>query len=864
MKNPQQLVDECYEHLPLQLKAKPWEVTEHGRAVLQTNVQLDAYMAAYGEMHIIKCRAALQNFPFDELDKYPFEVFDWGCGQGIATLTLLSMLAERGRLDRLQKVTLIEPSSYALKRAEQWVQNAVGAGVRVVAVNKFIPQNVGERMDEVSCDTPMCINLFSNILDIRSLSLQWLSAKVASLASTNYMVCVGPKFLQDTNTRIADFCGYFAPESYFSAVSKFPYAYTTRTHHPYGCETRCFVHKRDVALNGTYCEVANEPEYLDPYDYTADCLNGVIDQRSMGFYQKLRQTLGASYEIYFRPSINCDTADFVLVNANRGIYLINICHNIDALEEDLQRIEAVKSSIYNVHLKSLKIDSIAQRKVFYCIKTALFFADATSVDVQQAIIRSNDRLNEQNKERNKEPNKMARSKDYFADLVQLYPDTDLLQTLAKGQTSNFRYAYYEEFVRLIAGKWHSYKDGDTQFRLTTRQKEIVRNPKNRLRVRGCAGSGKTQVVANRAVEQHLRSGDKVLIITFNISLIQYIRMRINQVPADFAPSMFEITNYHQFFLTMAKRYAPKIPWGASDTGTFFEPYKDKIERYTNIIIDEAQDFKEEWFETIIRYFLADGGSVSVFGDGDQNIYDREMDVTTKMPRVYGFRGAWGEMSDKVSMRIMNPSIALLSTHFARTFMDAKSEGVAVQTELPFEVFHTRYDYVSDTTTAPMLASKILGFLHEFKLDTRDVVVLGQSINLLRDLEREYVQQSKARSMINFETVDQYSSVRQNTSPTFVKKDLDDIRRVAKTHFTTDCPELKLSTIHSFKGWESKTVILLLQPGMKSDESFEGYCIQDRENTPALIYTALTRAKCNLFVINMGNANYDSFFRNNMQ
>ena len=83
------------------------------------------------------------------------------------------------------------------------------------------------------------------------------------------------------------------------------------------------------------------------------------------------------------------------------------------------------------------------------------------------------------------------------------------------------------------------------------------------------------------------------------------------------------------------------------------------------------------------------------------------------------------------------------------------------------------------------------------------------------------------------------------------------------HFTTDCDNLKLSTIHSFKGWEAETVILLLQPEMGENSTYEGYYIQERENTPALIYTALTRAKCNLFIINLGNNKYHQFFQSNV-
>jgi superfamily I DNA/RNA helicase len=91
-----------------------------------------------------------------------------------------------------------------------------------------------------------------------------------------------------------------------------------------------------------------------------------------------------------------------------------------------------------------------------------------------------------------------------------------------------------------------------------------------------------------------------------------------------------------------------------------------------------------------------------------------------------------------------------------------------------------------------------------------------------------------------------------------------IRRTAKCHFTTDCSQIKFSTIHSFKGWESKTIIFLLQPDMQSDELYDGHDVNNRDNVPALIYTAITRAKGNLFIINLENKHYHTFFENNMK
>lgn len=864
------VVEQCYKRLPSYLKDRPWEATNHGKKVPKTEDELNAYLAAYGEIHIVKCRAALQNLPTQELEMYGYEIFDWGCGQGIASLVAIEFLLERKLLGRLRRITLIEPSVVAIARAQSWVRQAVGPSVEVRCINKFIPNKAVEQWEELDCNSRISINLFSNILDIRNISLYWLAQKTASLASINYMICIGPKFAY--NTRIKDFCGYFSPTQYFSNIEQFPYSYTTRTKHPFGCETKCFVHHRNEAVNGDYIENADNICYGDDYDYAAECQRGVVSDDVIDCYNRIRVCCGKTYDVFFRPRICTDVPDIVLAHLSHGIVLLKVCEDIDQLELYYRRVENIKSFLFSTHLKSIKIDSLLNRTVYNNVKTALYFPKNTKAEVEEKIDKVNEKLNSirrkaiAEKEKCKENNVTINDKNYFEYVLQLYPSDDLSVQLNSLRANGFKSDYYNELLSIIVGHWHSYKDGDQNFRLSPRQKEFVRSDSKRLRVKGVAGSGKTQVVANRAVEQHLRTGDKVLILTFNISLVQYIRMRINQVPADFLTSMFEITNYHGFFNSMANRYADGASLGDYDNPTFFAPYSNEITKYKTIIIDEAQDFKTSWFDSIINYFLAPGGSVTVLGDGEQNIYEREMDKATKMPIIHSFSGRWNEISESISMRFMNPQIANLSSNFAISFMDRSSHPLAVQSEMPFdEGYHIKYWNVGAEKKGLDICKNINWIIETYKLKPADVVVMGESINILRDIENWYAKWSKQKSMINFETLEQYNELKKKTDNiSYFNSDLEDIRRAAKTHFTTDCDAIKFSTIHSFKGWESKTIILLLQPEMKEDEKFEGYYIKARENTPALIYTAITRARNNLFIINLGNKKYNTFFKENIK
>lgn len=844
--DPLYLVNQCYERLPEYMKAKPWEYTEHGRKVLQTENELNAYIAAYGEMHIVKCRAALQNFPYDILNVYSYEIFDWGCGQGLATLTLLDMLQERGNLSKLQRVYLIEPSSCALTRATNWVKLNVGPGIEVVAINKYIPNDRNSLMSDVSCSSKISINLFSNILDIRTLSLFWLADKTSSLASMNYMICIGPKFSGNNNTRVIDFCGYFKPENYFSDINAYPYSFTTRTHHAFGCETKCFVHNKVNELDVNYQECAEENEYTDIYDYTTKNLNGIVDEKISNFYHRLRLACESSYDVFFRPAINCDTADFVLASISHGIMLINMCENIEDIREACDRIENIKNNLFSVHLKNIKIASITNASIFNCIKTALYFPNSSKQEIDETI----------------EKLKQDKNGKKYGYLYTFTESSDLSSELKSISARGFKYEYYEEFVRLLSSQWHSYKDGDMNLHLSPRQKQIVKSLNKRLRVKGVAGCGKTQVVAYRAVEQHIRTGERVLIITFNITLIQYIRMRINQVPADFSPNMFEISNYHQFFKSKANQYSNKaIQLKDFDNPDYFKPYRDKIKKYKSIIIDEVQDFNESWLKSIITYFLSEGGSVSLFGDGEQNIYGRELEEDTRMPPIHdcGFSGRWNEMSERISMRILNPNIALLCSYFLKSFL-LNTFPVNIDNGILFEKYYIHYWNLKDSTSPDTLASNIRWIISEYKLNISDVVVLAESIKLLRDIEASYVDSTKLGTMINFETAAQYKDVINMKQPKeFVRKTIKDIRRAAKTHFTTLCDDIKMSTIHSFKGWESKTIILILQSKIIVDEEIEQHEIREVVNSPALVYTALSRAKCNLFILNLGNMNYHSFF-----
>lgn len=199
-------------NVPLKYREKPWSCfgLKHGTALLTNEEQLCCYIASYGEMHKGKLEKASETFPWRELTSN-IEIIDWGCGQGIASVHFISKLREFNHLSKLQKITLIEPSSVALERAKANVKQAVDSNVEIETKNLYLPSvnptSKGE-LEKLHIEEPICIHLFSNILDIPEIDLKKLANIIAETGYRHYFVCVGP--LNYGNHRIEAFSRYFA------------------------------------------------------------------------------------------------------------------------------------------------------------------------------------------------------------------------------------------------------------------------------------------------------------------------------------------------------------------------------------------------------------------------------------------------------------------------------------------------------------------------------------------------------------------------------------------------------------------------------------------------------------------------------
>lgn len=240
----------------------------HGVAILETEEQCNAYLVAYGNMHYHKLRRALleDEFPYQALKK-GFEVYDWGCGQGLGTVALIECLRQKGLVSNLKRINLEEPSDIARSRAVLHVRQAIyEENIEVLETGQYLPSDNDDNYNSVKTldvQSQCAIHIFSNILDIESVSLKGVSQLLASSGNHHIVLCVGPA--NRNESRINTFLNYFKNENIriFTNFREIDFG-----RHPNRKAYGCFIKSFSFSL-ASFAEVLHEYKYYAPIQYFA-------------------------------------------------------------------------------------------------------------------------------------------------------------------------------------------------------------------------------------------------------------------------------------------------------------------------------------------------------------------------------------------------------------------------------------------------------------------------------------------------------------------------------------------------------------------------------------------------------------------
>lgn len=303
----------------------------HGTAVLETEEQCNAYLAAYGKMHYKKLIRAFEDekFPFIQL-KDGFEVYDWGCGQGLGTVVFIEILRYKGMLRLLRKITLEEPSNIARSRAILHVTQALGDyDAEIIQESRFLPSYYEDSnsVESINVEQPCAIHIFSNILDIESVSIKGVSRLISSSGQHHIALCIGPANLNES--RINSFKNYFKSEG-LSVFTDF--RDTMFGKHSNGRAYGCFINSFSYHLKQAN-DILHEYKYFAPiqryalycdaieYRNTKDAAFEILAPFDMTAHKKFCPTFALLSNLVSRgcPTLASQRVVNALANHNKSI-----------------------------------------------------------------------------------------------------------------------------------------------------------------------------------------------------------------------------------------------------------------------------------------------------------------------------------------------------------------------------------------------------------------------------------------------------------------------------------------------------------------------------------------------------------------
>lgn len=696
-----------------------------------------------------------------------------------------------------------------------------------------------------------------------------------------------------------------------------------------------------------------------------------------------------SYEVYFNPFLNGDRPDIVIMRQNGGVMIIEVkdwdlnLYKLDDkkhwhlkhpknegekrahIKSPISQVLNYKENLYNLHVEKLLEKSIFEPKLWAVVSCGVFFYNANKSQIQSLLVAPYkgdkgymtflrkgidligiDDLTPQNFE------KILRSHFLFVNQKSFYFEDWLYKSIKHLLLPPRYLKNLGCFLQRYNPRQKKLQTGIRMF--SPKQDELIFDKQKRKewRVKGVVGSGKTTLLAAKAIQSYKELIDKgisqprILILTFNITLRNFIHDKIQQVGQEFAWSSFLILNYHQFIKAQLNNLG--IPFQKEEDETeeeffaryfdnysLFEGRKHETERFDVIFIDEIQDYKRVWMEIIKNCFLCEEGEYPrggyyLFGDVKQNIYNRgikDKDVVTNVKGVNKL-----ETCFRSYLKIKD-----LALGFQRTYFDGKYEIDKTLTAkedspllgLNLQQGNLNYFYLPEGNLAESVFNIIENYIQNRLQDVaiNDITVLGAELDFLRFFETYYRYKTGLKTTTMFETYElmffegirdklgifpkilkielirlinrgkdndrakklianlfatyeiysQYKDTFELRFTDMLKRhnctlrafldtmsfyaedynkfrekvfsaDYKHIRDNKKLHFWMNTGNIKISSIHSFKGWESDTVFLILQKPKKSME--EGSSFDE------LLYTGITRTISNLIVINLGNEEYD--------
>ncbi|MDC0429583.1 NERD domain-containing protein [Phycisphaerales bacterium] len=392
------------------------------------------------------------------------------------------------------------------------------------------------------------------------------------------------------------------------------------------------------------------------------------------------------------------------------------------------------------------------------------------------------------------------------------------------------------------------RDQREPLQLDAWQRQLVssRTETGYRRIRGPAGSGKSLVLAARASEL-AASGLNVLVVSFNITLLNYLRdLAVRHVASRrgirqqvcflnfhaWGKRVCGTTGngkvYEQIWESQGLAGVMKDGLAELVSSIYGEPDRPDsdlaLPRYDAILVDEGQDFRLSWWKALRRAVVPNGEMV-LAADRTQDIYSTASAWTDSAMNQAGFRGPWSEM--KVSYRLP-PKGVELARSFASSFLGDQAILPEPDPQLGLsDLFPAGFRWVQIDETVDSIEvfmtelRRMFISMDEGRANADVTIITG------KDVGRDLVGALTRQNVNVLHTFGKITDADSSTNSPGVEAWRSERRQ--KIGFFQGDARVKATTLHSFKGWESRHLLIFL-PEVKTQEHL------------TLVYMALTRIK----------------------
>nr|WP_272877379.1 NERD domain-containing protein [Neoroseomonas eburnea] len=572
--------------------------------------------------------------------------------------------------------------------------------------------------------------------------------------------------------------------------------------------------------------------------------------------------LPLKWELYLQPHLNGLRPDFVLLNPEVGIGVYEVKDwNLDAMqysvkeyptrykeliakprdgrpfsvENPFEKIRRYKEAIFNIYCPRLQ-----QKFGFGAINAGLIFpnADADRVrELQFPFLKDNER---------------ARREEFWPIIGReelAREQVDVAVPLLRREGRPHMRPELADDLRSWLVEPDFSKEQRRPLELDRAQRNLAesRTRSGYRRIRGPAGSGKSLVLAARAASL-IDEGKDVLIVTYNMTLWHYLRdLVVRARRGGSKPGHLTFTHFHEWCGAVcwdhdfADRYAEimspvtkikELKLQPREEARRLRPILPRIldeevpelartaavsapdeAKYDAILVDEGQDYLPLWWNAL-RGALREHGEMLLVADTSQDVYAKASNWTEEAMTGAGFSGGWAKLD--VSYRLP-PKLLSLCQDFAERFLPSATRIIPQPDQGELGIFPCDLEWIQcdDQDVVSRCVNAILDMMKESGTQrgtsNADITFLSDSheigLQVVEELDREPLGIFSAH--------------------TFAERKAEQDRR--KMAFFLGQPRVKATTLHSFKGWETRTLVLHVGHTMTPENM-------------AAIYAAITRLK----------------------